>query len=122
MVRTTYALTLFAAVSLAAPLPPAGNDATSVGHMRRDGTGNFIGAGTADGAVNHMIEGLASPKSDHPAAAAPAGKKGKKAEEIKAADKQKIQSQHSVLEAIPLVGPLLKPVPLVGGCAQHRKR
>lgn len=122
MVKTFYALTLFAAVSLAAPLPPAGDDATSVAHMRRDGTGNFIGAGTADGAVNQMIEGLATPKSDHPPAAGAAGKKGKKVEEIKAADKQKVESQHSILEAIPLVGPLLKPIPLVGGCAQHRER
>ena len=114
MVKTTYALTLFVAMSLAAPLPPVGNDATSVGHMRRDGTGNLIGAGTADGAVNEMIKGLATPKSDHPDGE---DKKGKKAAEIKAAEQKKKEKPvvaHSPLEALPLVGPLLRPVPLVG--------
>lgn len=114
MVKTTYALTLFAAVSLAAPLPPAGNDANSVDHMRRDGTGNFIGAGTADGAVNEMVKGLATPNSDHPQTGKEDGKKDNKAAEIKAADeKKKAQAQHSILEDIPVVGPLLRPVPLV---------
>lgn len=49
MVKTTYALTLFTAVSLAAPVQQARNDA-----MRRDGSGNLIGAG-ADGAMNQAI-------------------------------------------------------------------
>lgn len=111
MVKTTYALTLFAAVSLAAPVPPAGNDGNGVGHMRRGGTGNFIGAGTADGAVNQMVENLAKPNSDHPESVEP--KKGK-ADDSKAADKKgKTEKQHSILEDIPLVGPLLRPVPLV---------
>jgi len=114
MVKTTYALTLFAAVSLAAPLAPVGNDVTSIGHMRRDGTGNLIGAGTADGAVNEMIKGLATPQSDRPDAE---DKKSKKAEQIKAAEKKKNEKpkvEHSPLESLPLVGPLLRPVPLVG--------
>jgi hypothetical protein len=110
MVKTTYALTLFTAVSLAAPLPPSGNDGNAVGHMRRDGTGNFIGAGTADGAVNQMVENLAKPNSDHPESVEP---KKNKVDEIKAADKTKTKTQHSILESIPLVGPLLRPVPLV---------
>lgn len=110
MVKSTYALTLFAAVSLAAPLPPAGNDGNGVGHMRRDGTGNFIGAGTADGAVNQMVKNLAQNDSDHPdSVAAPMDK----ADEAKAADKKKTKTEHSILEDIPLVGPLLRPVPLV---------
>jgi hypothetical protein len=111
MVKTTYALTLFAAMSLAAPLP-AGNDATSVGHMRRGDTSNLIGAGSADGAVNEMIKGLATPKSDHPAA----DEMDKKAAEIKAADQKKKNKPvaHSPLEDVPLIGPLLRPVPLVG--------
>lgn len=110
MVKSAYALTLFAAVSLAAPLPPAGNDLNGVGHMRRDGTGNFIGAGTADGAVNQMIENLAQQDSDHPDSVPPPMDK---ADEIKAADKKKTKSEHSILENLPLVGPLLRPVPLV---------
>lgn len=110
MVKTTYALTLFAAVSLAAPVPPAGNDGNGVGHMRRDGTGNFIGAGTADGAVNQMVENLAKPNRDHPKSL---DSKKSKADEIKAADKKKTKSEHSILESIPIVGPLLRPVHLV---------
>lgn len=114
MVKTTYALTLFVAMSLAAPLPPVGNDATSIGHVRRDGTGNLIGAGTADGAVNEMIKGITTPKSNHPDGE---DKKGKKAAEIKAADQKEKEKKpvvtHSPLEALPLVGPLLRPVPLV---------
>jgi hypothetical protein len=47
MVKTTYALTLFAAVSLAAPVP------------NPDGSGNLIGAG-ADGGVNQLIAKLTS--------------------------------------------------------------
>lgn len=47
MVKTTYALTLFAAVSLAAPVP------------NPDGSGNLIGAG-ADGSVNQLIAKLTS--------------------------------------------------------------
>lgn len=112
MVKTTYALTLFAAMSLAAPLPSAGNVATSVGHMRRDGSGNLVGAGTADGAVNEMVKGLATPESDHQAGQ---DDMGKKAAEIKAADqKKKNMAAHSPLEDVPLIGSLLRPVPLVG--------
>lgn len=48
MVKSTYALTLFAAVSLAAPLPQGGGG--SGGH------GNLIGAGTAGGMVNDIVE------------------------------------------------------------------
>lgn len=44
MVKTTYALTLFTAVSLAAPVQKADR--------------NFIGAGTADGQVNDVVKGL----------------------------------------------------------------
>ena len=119
MVKTTYALTLFVAMSLAAPLPPAGNDVNGV--MARDGTGNFLGAGTADGAVNEMIKGLATPESDQPTAddkMDKMDKKGKKAAEIKAAEAKKKDKKpvmtHSPLEGLPLVGPLLRPVPLVG--------
>jgi hypothetical protein len=80
--------------------------------MRRGGTGNLIGAGAADGAVNEMIKGLATPKSD-PAAE---DEMDKKAAEIKAADqkKKKPAVAHSPLEDVPLIGPLLRPVPLVG--------
>jgi hypothetical protein len=42
MVKTTYALTLFAAISLAAPVP------------NPDGSGNLIGAG-ADSSINELI-------------------------------------------------------------------
>lgn len=117
MVKTTYALTLFVAMSLAAPMPPAGNDGTGV--MARDGTGNFLGAGTADGAVNEMIKGLANPESDKPVPVPEdqMGKKGKKAAE-KAADAKKLDNKpvvtHSPLESLPIVGTLLRPVPLVG--------
>ena len=45
MVKTTYALTLFAAVSLAAPVP------------NPDGSGNLIGAG-ADSALTGAVEQL----------------------------------------------------------------
>lgn len=45
MVKTTYAFTLFTAVSLAAP----------VQQLARDGTGNLIGAGDADGAMNQAV-------------------------------------------------------------------
>lgn len=117
MVKTTYALTLFVAMSLAAPMPPAGNDMTGV--MARDGTGNLIGAGTADGAVNEMVKGLVTPKNDHPVADDKMDKTDKKAAEIKAADdKKKNQKKpvvaHSPLESLPLIGPLMRPVPLVG--------
>lgn len=47
--KTTYALTLFTAVSLAAPVQQTQNDP-----VRRDGSGNFIGAG-ADGAMNEAV-------------------------------------------------------------------
>lgn len=114
MVKTTYALTLFVAVSLAAPLPPAGNDGNGVGHTRRDGTGNFLGAGTADGAVNHVVEDLAKPNSDHPESMDP---KKSKVDEIKAADKEKTKAEHSILESIPVVGPLLRPVSVVRNLA-----
>ncbi|KAJ5325004.1 hypothetical protein N7476_003604 [Penicillium atrosanguineum] len=114
MVKTTYALTVFVAMSLAAPLPPAGNDVTGI--IARDGTGNFIGAGTADGAVNEMIKGLATPKNDQPATDDKMAKMGKKAAAIKAADEKKKEKKpvvtHSALESLPLLGPLLRPVPL----------
>ncbi|KAJ5646052.1 hypothetical protein N7490_002424 [Penicillium lividum] len=45
MVKTTYALTLFVAVSLAAPIHQAGS-------------GNFIGAGTEGGEVNDVVKGI----------------------------------------------------------------
>lgn len=107
MVKTAYAVTLFAAASLAAPVPPSA-DVTGVKNLRRDGTGNFIGAGTADGAVNEMVKNLATSSSDHPSSL------DHKEAEIKAANqKQKAQSHHSILESIPLIGPLLRPVPLV---------
>lgn len=48
MVKTTYALTLFTAVSLAAPVQKSGSG----------GSENFIGAGTADGKVNDVVKGL----------------------------------------------------------------
>lgn len=54
MVKTTYALTLFAAVSLAAPVPSGQDNA----QVRRDGHGNLIGAG-ADGSVNQILSSLA---------------------------------------------------------------
>ncbi|KAJ5923966.1 hypothetical protein N7466_008153 [Penicillium verhagenii] len=48
MVKTTYALTLFTAVSLAAPLGQTGSG----------GSGNLIGAGSAGGQVNDVLNGL----------------------------------------------------------------
>lgn len=48
MVKTTYALTLFTAVSLAAPVQKGGSG----------GGENFIGAGTANGQVNDVVKGL----------------------------------------------------------------
>ncbi|KAJ5702917.1 hypothetical protein N7488_010465 [Penicillium malachiteum] len=48
VVKTTYALTLFTAVSLAAPMQKGGSG----------GSENFIGAGTANGQVNDVVKGL----------------------------------------------------------------
>lgn len=48
MVKTIYAISLFTATGLAAPLRP----------VARDDGGNFIGAGTAHGAVNDAVNGL----------------------------------------------------------------
>ncbi|KAJ5925141.1 hypothetical protein N7454_007780 [Penicillium verhagenii] len=48
MVKSTYALTLFTAVSLAAPLGQTGSG----------GSGNLIGAGSAGGQVNDVLKGL----------------------------------------------------------------
>lgn len=115
MVKTTYALTLFAAVSLAAPLPPAASEGNGVDRMRRDGTGNLLGAGNANGAVNQMVKGLAEHQSDHPAWLDKGHKKGSKAAEIKAADKkQQEEEKHSLLANLPVVGSLLGPEALVG--------
>lgn len=105
--KTTYALTLFAGVCLAAPVPQIGDRVTGVDNLRRDGTGNLIGAGTADGAVNEMVKNLATPSSDHPSSL------DHKAAEIKAAEQKQQKQQPSLLEEVPLVGPLLRPVPLV---------
>jgi hypothetical protein len=71
MVKTTYALTLFAAVSLAAPVP------------NPDGNGNLIGAG-ADGAVNQLISELPS-----------------------RATKEGSTEHKSIIEDIPILGPML---------------
>lgn len=121
MVKTTYALTLFAAVSLAAPLPPAGSEGNGVDHMRRDGTGNLLGAGNANGAVNEMVKGLADHQSDHPASLDEGHKMDSKAAEIKAADKkQKQENEHSILEELPVVGSLLRPGNLVGDSFRKR--
>lgn len=49
MVKTTYALTLFTAVSLAAPLRQSGGGG---------GSENLIGAGTAGGKVNDVVAGI----------------------------------------------------------------
>lgn len=49
MVKTTYALTLFTAVSLAAPLRQTGGSGSSE---------NFIGAGSAGGKVNDVVADL----------------------------------------------------------------
>jgi hypothetical protein len=49
MVKTTYALTLFTAMSLAAPLKQFGGSS---------GSENLIGAGTAGGKVNDVVSGL----------------------------------------------------------------
>jgi len=49
MVKTTYALTLFTAVSLAAPLRQTGGSG---------GSENLIGAGTAGGKVNDVVADL----------------------------------------------------------------
>ena len=130
MVKTTYALTLCAAMALAAPVPPMENDVgTEMVHMRRDGTGNFIGAGTADGQVNHMISSLLDPKNldsrDEPADGKPApgdkpagdgkdakgGKDGKDGKDGKGKKKKPQPPQHHIINSLPIVGQLLGGVP-----------
>lgn len=131
MVKTTYALTLCAAVALAAPLPPSENDAgTDMVHMRRDGSGNFIGAGTAGGEVNDMIASLLNPKlssrdsepADNKKPAGdekPAGddkptgddKDGKDGKDAKGKKKKPEPPQHHIINSLPIVGQLLGGVP-----------
>jgi hypothetical protein len=134
MVKTTYALTLCAAVALAAPLPPSENDAgTGMVHMRRDGSGNFIGAGTAGGEVNDMIASLLQPKlssrDGEPADEKkpvgdekPAGddkdskdgkddKDGKDGKDAKGKKKTPEPPKHHIINSLPIIGTLLGGVP-----------
>lgn len=124
MVKTTYALTLCAAVALAAPLLPSENDAgTGMVHLRRDGSGNFIGAGTAGGEVNDMIASLLNPKlssrdnepvdDKKPAGDDKDSKDGKNPKDGKDAKGKKKPEppQHHIINNLPVVGQLLGGVP-----------
>ncbi|KAJ5484070.1 hypothetical protein N7539_005866 [Penicillium diatomitis] len=67
MVKTTYALTLFAAVSIAAPVQNAPTMDMARGEpMRRDGSGNLLGAG-AGGAANDLVSQAFSSLEKQPA-------------------------------------------------------
>lgn len=102
MVKATYAVTLFAAASMAAPLAPHSNDYTGIEPMRRDGTGNFIGAG-ADGSLNELVGQVYSNLEAQSADLARQKTPKQKAEVAEAAKHQKA----SVLQGLPLVGSLL---------------
>lgn len=102
MVKTIYAVTLFAAASMAAPMASASNDYTGVEPMRRDGTGNLLGAG-ADGALNQLVGQLYSNQQKQNADLARQKSPKQKAAVAEAAKKQK----PGILQSLPLVGGLL---------------
>jgi hypothetical protein len=102
MVKTTYAVTLFAAVSMAAPMAPSSNDYTGVEPMRRDGTGNLVGAG-ADGSLNQLVGQLYSNLKKQNADLARQKTPKQRAEVAEAAKHQK----PSILQSLPLIGGLL---------------
>lgn len=101
MVKTTYALTVFAAVSMAAPMAPNGNDYTGVEPMRRDGSDTLIGAGT-DSALNQLVGQLYSELQKENADAALQKTPKQKAEVAEALKNQK----PSILHGLPLIGGL----------------
>lgn len=115
MVKTTYAVTLFAAVSMAAPMAPNSNDYTSVEPMRRDGTGNFIGAG-ADGALNQLVGQLSSNLENQDADLAWQKTPKQKTEVAEAAKQEKA----SILQGLPLIGGLLGGVSVKPGKVINR--
>lgn len=102
MVKTTYAVTLFAAVSMAAPMVPNANDYTGVEPMRRDGTGNLIGAG-ADGSLNQLVGQFYSNLKKQNADLASQKTPKQRAEVAEAAKHQK----PSILQDLPLIGGLI---------------
>jgi hypothetical protein len=103
MVKSTYAVTLFAALSMAAPMAPTSNEYTGVEPMRRDGTGNLLGAG-ADGALNSLVGQLNSNLKKQNADLARQKTPKQKAEVAEAAKKKK----PSILQGLPLLGEFLK--------------
>lgn len=102
MVKTTYAVTLFAAVSMAAPMAPSSNDYTGVEPMRRDGTGNLVGAG-ADGSLNQLVGQIYSNMKKQNADLARQKTPKQKAAVAEAAKHQK----PSILQDLPLIGGLI---------------
>ena len=102
MVKTTYAVTLFAALSMAAPMASTSNEYTGVEPMRRDGTGDFLGAG-ADGALNLLVGQLDSNLKKQNADLARQKTPKQKAEVAEAAKKKP-----NILQSLPLLGEFLK--------------
>jgi hypothetical protein len=103
MVKSTYAVTLFAALSMAAPMAPTSNEYTGVEPMRRDGTGDLLGAG-ADGALNSLVGQLDSNLKKQNADLARQKTPKQKAEVAEAAKKKK----PNLLQSLPLIGEFLK--------------
>jgi hypothetical protein len=111
MVKTTYALTVFAAVSMAAPMAPTSNDYTGVEPMRRDGSDTLLGVGT-DSALNQLVGQFYSELKKENADAARQKTPKQKAEVAEAAKNEK----PSILRKLPLIGGIF------GGVSANRSR
>ncbi|KAF7715992.1 Uncharacterized protein PECH_004581 [Penicillium ucsense] len=102
MVKTSYALTLFAAVSIAAPVQNAATTDVARGEpMRRDGSGNLLGAG-AGGATNDLVgQAFSSPEKQ-------AANKATEKTPQRTQGTQDAQNQNSnILGNLPVLGALL---------------
>ena len=101
MVKTTYALTLFAAVSIAAPLQRNALDMAATQPMRRDGSGNLLGAGSG-GAMNDLV-GQAYSQLEKQAT----DKLGEKTAQRTEGAQDARKHNANILENVPIVGSML---------------